>query len=614
MIIERIQVEGGFLNGLDLRLKTGLNVLIGARGAGKTSVIEIVRFCLGAKPLTDEVTQTARDHVLSILGDGTATVTVTEGGQSITFSRTADEWTTSDTEVKPAAPVILSQNEIEAVGLSASGRLRLIDSIRRKTPSTTNNEERLLSYIRSQTEERQSTRAELLSIRAKIATLAEQLKQAEALKKQHQDALNSIQKAATQTKRLQELDRRVAALSVRTTVYNRALKSLEQWQTKIQTQVGSSFSLEPWPAAALSKEDPLLTVRQHVSAALNNLEQAQAEVEKAIAGINGLKEKHDEEVLKHQSEARELRRQLEALEKGAGETARKLAAIQEQTGQYSALQDLEKTKLKRLKEIQAERKNYLDRLEIIRFERYEERAEVVKELNRELGPQIHVSIERAGQNNEYASAIVAALRGSGLRFNEVAPLIADQMSPREFVEAIENEDADAISNVTGIVGARAARIIERVNELGVEAILTAPIEDGVTLSLLDGKEYKTTEELSTGQRCTVVLPLLLKQRALSLIVDQPEDHLDNAFVVGTLIKAISQRKHEGQLIFATHNANIPVLGGADQVVVMASDGSRGFISHAGRLDDPFCVNAITSLMEGGLEAFDRRAKFYHSQK
>jgi ABC-type cobalamin/Fe3+-siderophores transport system ATPase subunit len=146
----------------------------------------------------------------------------------------------------------------------------------------------------------------------------------------------------------------------------------------------------------------------------------------------------------------------------------------------------------------------------------------------------------------------------------------------------------------------------------VEQILTASIEDGITLSLLDGTEYKTTEQLSTGQRCTVVLPLLMKQQRASVIVDQPEDHLDNAFIVETLIKSIVKRKNQGQLIFSTHNANIPVLGGADLVVTLGSDGTRGFVRHAGALDSQPSIDAITTIMEGGIEAFQRRAEFYNN--
>ena len=82
----------------------------------------------------------------------------------------------------------------------------------------------------------------------------------------------------------------------------------------------------------------------------------------------------------------------------------------------------------------------------------------------------------------------------------------------------------------------------------------------------------------------------------------------------TLIKSIVQRKTEGQLIFSTHNANIPVLGEADRVILMGSNGSRGFVRFAGALEEAPSVQAITTVMEGGIEAFDRRAKFYHSDE
>ena len=67
-----------------------------------------------------------------------------------------------------------------------------------------------------------------------------------------------------------------------------------------------------------------------------------------------------------------------------------------------------------------------------------------------------------------------------------------------------------------------------------------------------------------GQRCTVVLPLLLAEPRESILLDQPEDHLDNAFIVDTLVTAIRERSRNGQALVATHNANIPVLGGAER--------------------------------------------------
>ena len=136
------------------------------------------------------------------------------------------------------------------------------------------------------------------------------------------------------------------------------------------------------------------------------------------------------------------------------------------------------------------------------------------------------------------------------------------------------------------------------------------MEDAITLSLLDGKDYKDLSELSTGQRCTVVLPIVLRHTSRILVVDQPEDHIDNAFIAETLIRAVSERSQTGQIIFSTHNANIPVLGEADFVVQMGSDGHRGYPLVRDELHAAAVVEAISTVMEGGADAFQKRAAFY----
>jgi len=130
------------------------------------------------------------------------------------------------------------------------------------------------------------------------------------------------------------------------------------------------------------------------------------------------------------------------------------------------------------------------------------------------------------------------------------------------------------------------------------------------LRLLDGAEYKDVADLSAGQRCTVILPIVLQHHDRVLVIDQPEDHIDNAFIAETLIKSLLSRPPGAQIIVSTHNANIPVLGQANLVVHMVSDGRNGSINVAESLDDPRSVHAITTVMEGGLEAFESRASFY----
>jgi DNA repair ATPase RecN len=122
--IHRVQIEEGFLDGLDLKLSPGLNVMIGERGTGKTSLIELLRFCLGVKGYTSDSQKWSLDHALSVLGSGQVTVTLLEGESKVIVTRSAaDE--TPRASGQFVTPVIFSQTEIENVGLQPSGRLRL---------------------------------------------------------------------------------------------------------------------------------------------------------------------------------------------------------------------------------------------------------------------------------------------------------------------------------------------------------------------------------------------------------------------------------------------------------------------------------------------------------
>jgi hypothetical protein len=260
--------------------------------------------------------------------------------------------------------------------------------------------------------------------------------------------------------------------------------------------------------------------------------------------------------------------------------------------------------------IAARRELELDSLDALREARVNAREEAAALLNSKLGPRIRITVNRFGSVAPYAEAIAEALRGSGVQYNILAPELASTISPRELALAAESDDPNSIATITGITLERAQRVAHHLRDIGTEGVLTAPLGDTVQLALLDGGNYKPAEELSVGQRCTVVLPIVLSHTERVLIVDQPEDNLDNSFVAETLVKALRNRPTTSQLIFATHNPNIPVLGEADQVVFLTSDGKRGDVSHVGALDDRESVRAITDVMEGGREAFARRAAFY----
>ena len=113
-MIERIQVEEGFLCKLDITFSPGLNVLIGPRGVGKTSVVELIRFCLGLDAFTEEAGIAARKHALSVLGSGQVTLTVQHEGHRSLVSRTAEEDAPRFTGSLPSV-VVIGQNDIEAI-------------------------------------------------------------------------------------------------------------------------------------------------------------------------------------------------------------------------------------------------------------------------------------------------------------------------------------------------------------------------------------------------------------------------------------------------------------------------------------------------------------------
>jgi energy-coupling factor transporter ATP-binding protein EcfA2 len=130
------------------------------------------------------------------------------------------------------------------------------------------------------------------------------------------------------------------------------------------------------------------------------------------------------------------------------------------------------------------------------------------------------------------------------------------------------------------------------------------------ITMYDNGQPKPVESLSAGQRATALLPIILRDLPYPLIFDQPEDDLDNKFIFGSLIKIVRDLKLRRQIIFVTHNANIPVLGGADRVIVMHMESpTLAALPRTGSVDE--CKSDILDLLEGGAEAFAAREEQYH---
>ncbi|MBI2770499.1 MAG: PHP-like protein [Burkholderiales bacterium] len=131
---------------------------------------------------------------------------------------------------------------------------------------------------------------------------------------------------------------------------------------------------------------------------------------------------------------------------------------------------------------------------------------------------------------------------------------------------------------------------------------------------VDGSERfvrKDFSKLSLGQQQSVLLALMLSADTdRPLIIDQPEDNLDGEFIYSTLVPVLRRAKERRQVIIVTHNANVAVLGDAEQIVVMKAANDRGEIVARGSIDHQPTRDAACAILEGAKEAFLRRAKMY----
>jgi predicted ATP-dependent endonuclease of OLD family len=603
-----VRIEGGVLDGFDRRFDAQLNVLIGGRGTGKSSVIELIRFCLGATSYSTSAEQVSMEHALGVLGDGRVTVILRDGTQRIEVSRTAAD-TEPESEVDFEAPFVFSQSEIETIGLQAQSRLRLIDDFLPRDNAAERSGAGSEARIRSMTAEIHSLLNELDDIKEKTAALPKLQEQLKETKKQAAVQSGVVKEIAEHRAALNELTPTLAAARVRAEAIGRATDRLSAWSEQLVTHLDAAPTIEAWPEQA-GPPDELAELRRKHKQALGRMRDAFSEISAVTNELARKRTAATSQKVGLENRARDIRQKIEAKQKGASAIDKRASDLAQQISVLKSLLDLAQQRQSRLEQLRANRSRLIDQMARARQARTTRREETAEGLSNALGPVIRVSIKPYSQYRDYVSTLAAALRGSGLRYSELSERIAKVFSPQEIAVLAESRDVETIAATLEVAEDRGLRICDALRGDAAAALFTTDVEDDVDIELMDGNDFKSVGFLSMGQRCTAVLPIILRHVDRIIILDQPEDHLDNAFVVGTLVKAIGARTKGAQTIVATHNPNIPVLGEAEAVIHLDSDGSRCFVRAAGSLDAPRIVDAITTIMEGGREAFKRRADFY----
>jgi ABC-type uncharacterized transport system ATPase subunit len=204
---------------------------------------------------------------------------------------------------------------------------------------------------------------------------------------------------------------------------------------------------------------------------------------------------------------------------------------------------------------------------------------------------------------------VEKLSGNNMKQGVVANKIVTTFGPIELSDAVKQKNKQALIDKAELNADQAEKVISALSDTEILFKLeTVELVDLPTIQLSDGGVYKASSLLSTGQKCTAILPILLMDSENPLLIDQPEDNLDNRFVYETIVDSISKVKKKRQLMFVTHNPNIPVLAEADKVIVLESDGTNAKLLNEGTVDH--CKDHIVTLLEGGEDAFNRRKARY----
>ncbi|OGO35269.1 MAG: hypothetical protein A2W35_01480 [Chloroflexi bacterium RBG_16_57_11] len=264
-------------------------------------------------------------------------------------------------------------------------------------------------------------------------------------------------------------------------------------------------------------------------------------------------------------------------------------------------------------QLEKERRKLLGELREARREAWKLRDKQARLISEKLRDRVNVQVEYRGQRNGFIEELVNFFRGSGIdrkSFERMAS--SEAVLDGIHIADKAQEGINALELEYGLTTSRAQQMHTYLTEDEGKLFdlqLLAP-DDTVQVSLKINENYHPLWKLSDGQRATAMLLLLLAQEERLLMVDQPEDDLDNRFVYEDIVRILREQKGKRQLVAATHNPNIPVLGHAELIVALEAQEEHCTIAAEGAIDRRSIQEFVRNVMEGGEEAFQRRAQKY----
>ncbi len=646
---------GGLFRDARIAFNENLNCLIGPRGCGKSTIVEALRYVLGQRPLLEDpgasggddrsyaslaiatqdanLTNSEIELVYEHNGERHVLAATYDPAQPVTtrvFTLDGNDCRVAHEQVSAAYPVrIFSWSELETLGRQPRLQRLVVDRLAEQLPALQEQERTLRTELIANREQ----------VRAALNTLAGILGENQgALRRwtEHSGAYERLNTPEIRTL-FGDLDHARAQITVLQAVDAR----LEEIETAAEDIDGSEALLvatgglddadqpiKEWWEKTVASELDLAALEQSIT---SHTTEIAAEVKRRRELIVDRVTSAQEQAVSHENEIREQTNATpdSAVRRDQREQARA------QLEASAALRDRYQAEFASLQTLLIERGQTLKDVDTVIGAVGDARVQIADELASRLdtidqqGPTITIDVEKSADRSAYERYLddrfLNQERGGQFHARGVAGRLA-QLTPTDLAWAISTANTDSLvgeelldtEQATRLVGA--FTVFQEDTDAGVTVVAKElldllelqeqPLEDLVTIL----SDNRPVHELSPGGRSSAMLPLIALSDEVPLIIDQPEDNLDNRMVGQTLSSILARLKEHRQIIVTTHNPNIVVGGDAEQVVVLDAPTSRSArVETMGNIDRPEIIDSVIKIMEGGREAFQERRRRYGSR-
>jgi ABC-type lipoprotein export system ATPase subunit len=612
-LIRKISWQGGFLDGVAVNLADDLTAIIGGRGTGKSTIIESLRFALEVEPIGDDAKRDHQDIISKVLRPAT-TVDITVDAISPRVGRytirrsvhnppTVFDPSGTATNMKPVDVLgvveIFGQHELAELAQDKALVARMLERFAGHdgVDETRQDVLRKLAENRDSLKKAETRRDQIDSRLADLPRLKDQLARFDAdglpdkLKEQERLTKDEGVFAEGQS-RLGEAGELVATLSDETT-----LESLER---EID-DIADSTEPETLRRIEAAAKQVAAAIKQAAATLSTTLETAQAEIDAAKAEWStrtaSIRQGHAAALAQLREDGYDPDKYLA--------TASAIASLKGQETE----RDVVKAQLTKMA---SGRQELLKQLVAVEAAEEQRLKDAIRKANSVTSKVVNVRATFAPDRSEIKNLIDDTVTGARTQIR--AAIDSDDFSTKEFV-ATARKGASAVVTKYNIKGAQLNSLMaagEPVLRQLEELHVGYAVDVYLNIAQEGSTEWRRLDNLSKGQRATALLMLLLGVSSSPLVIDQPEDDLDNRFVYEGVVKKICELKGSRQLIVSTHNANVPVLGDAELIITLEGNGTNGWPMDGGvgSLDEETVRRIAEGLLEGGPDAFVARKHLY----